>query len=58
MEYIAAISVFALVFFSYMLGKGSANGNVLTLKRENERLNTELTRLTDRDERGRFRGGK
>jgi uncharacterized integral membrane protein len=28
------------------------------IKRENERLNAELHRLTDRDERGRFKGGK
>lgn len=29
-----------------------------TLKRENERLNKELHRLTDRDSKGRFKGGK
>jgi hypothetical protein len=57
-EIIAAISVSALAYFSYMLGKGSADGNVLTLKRENEILNEKLTRLTGRDERGRFKGGK
>ena len=28
------------------------------IKRENERLNAELTRLTDRDSRGRFVGNK
>ena len=28
------------------------------IKSENERLNQELHRLTDRDERGRFKGGK
>ena len=28
------------------------------IKRENERLNKELTRLTDRDSKGRFKGGK
>ena len=28
------------------------------IKHENERLNHELHRLTDRDERGRFKGGK
>lgn len=58
MDLVLAIAVFVLVFFSYMLGKGSANGKVLTIKRENERLNAELHKLTDRDERGRFRGGK
>jgi hypothetical protein len=29
-----------------------------SLKRENERLNKQLHILTDRDSRGRFRGGK
>jgi len=58
MEYIAVVLLFVLVFTSYMAGKGSANGNILTLKRENERLNAELLKLTDRDERGRFTGNK
>lgn len=54
----ATIAVFALVYFSYMLGKGSADGKILTIKRENERLNAELRKLTDRDSKGRFKGGK
>ena len=58
MDYVTAIAVFVLAYVSYMIGKGSANGNVLTLKRENEQLNKELHILTDRDERGRFKGGK
>jgi hypothetical protein len=59
MEYILAVmSVSAMAYFSYMLGKGSADGEVFSLKRENELLNAELHKLTDRDERGRFRGGK
>ena len=28
------------------------------IKRENERLNAELHKLTDRDSRGRFKGGR
>jgi hypothetical protein len=28
------------------------------IKEENERLNAELHKLTDRDKRGRFKGGK
>jgi len=32
-------------------------GNI-RIKEENERLNRELHKLTDRDERGRFKGGK
>ena len=30
----------------------------ITIKRENERLNAELHKLTDRDSKGRFKGGK
>ena len=59
MEYVLlGLSVSALAVFSYILGKGSANGYTMTLKRENERLNAELLKLTDRDERGRFTGNK
>ena len=52
------VAMFVLAYFSYMLGKGSADGEILTIKRENEALNAELKKLTDRDERGRFKGGK
>jgi hypothetical protein len=55
---ITAVAIFVLIYCSYQLGKGSANGEILTIKRENERLNKELTRLTDRDSKGRFKGGK
>ena len=58
MDYVTAIAVFVLAYVSYMIGKGSANGNVLTLKRENERINAKLKELTDRDSRGRFVGNK
>lgn len=59
MEVLVLVVVFiALPAFGYLLGKGSADGEVFSLKRENERLNAELHKLTDRDERGRFRGGK
>lgn len=58
MEYIEIVSVFVLAYFSYKMGKGSADGNILTLKRENERLNTELETLTNRDSKGRFVGSK
>jgi hypothetical protein len=58
MDWYTAIIIIPTVIASYMLGKGSANGNVLTLKRENEQLNAELHKLTDRDERGRFKGRK
>ena len=55
---VTAVAIFVLIYCSYQLGKGSANGEILTIKRENERLNKELTRLTDRDSKGRFNGGK
>jgi hypothetical protein len=59
MEFVTVvISAATLAYFSYMLGKGSADGNVFTLKRENERLNAELQILTKRDPKGRFTGGK
>jgi hypothetical protein len=54
----ATVAVFVLVYFSYMLGKGSADGKVLTLKRENELLNQKLYRHNTRDSKGRFTGGK
>jgi len=56
MDYVfLGMSVFVMTFASYLLGRLSAIGH---FKRENERLNAELHKLTDRDERGRFRGGK
>jgi hypothetical protein len=59
MEVLVLVAVFiTLPLFGYILGKGSANGEILTIKRENERLNKELHRLTDRDERGRFKRSK
>ena len=59
MEYIlAGMSVSALAYFSYWLGKGSADITIGRFKRENERLNAELEVLTKRDSKGRFTGGK
>jgi hypothetical protein len=58
MDYVLAASAFALVFFRYLLGRLSADVTIGHFKRENERLNSELHKLTDRDERGRFKGSK
>jgi hypothetical protein len=58
MDYVTVIGLALLVFISYVVGKLSASGDMTTIKRENERLNKELRILTDRDSRGRFRGGK
>jgi hypothetical protein len=55
---ITAVAIFVLVYASYQLGKGSADGKVLTLKRENELLNQKLQKHNVRDERGRFKGNK
>ena len=55
---ITAAAIFVLVYASYQLGKSSGNGAMLDIKRENERLNTELHKLTDRDSKGRFKGSK
>lgn len=62
MDYAVAILVVValvvLIYSSYMLGKGSADGYTSTLKRENELLNAKLHQLTDRDSKGRFVGNK
>ena len=59
MEVLVLVAVFiTLPLFGYILGKSSAIGDMLSLKRENERLNKELHILTDRDSKGRFKGGK
>jgi hypothetical protein len=58
MDYVTAAAIFVLAYFCYWLGRGSANGDNLAIKHENELLNAELEALTDRDERGRFKGSK
>jgi multisubunit Na+/H+ antiporter MnhG subunit len=59
MEVLVLVAVFiTLPVFGYMLGRSSASGEMLTIKRENEQLNKELHRLTDRDSRGRFKRSK
>ena len=59
MEYVfLGMSVFVGSFSLYILGRMSRYWDIKNLKEENERLNAELHKLTDRDERGRFRGGK
>jgi hypothetical protein len=58
MDLVTVIAMFVLVFISYMVGHVSAGGDLKHIKRENERLNAELHKLTDRDSKGRFRGGK
>jgi hypothetical protein len=52
------VIVFVMTFSFYLLGWVSRYWDIESLKQENERLNAELHKLTDRDERGRFKGGK
>lgn len=47
-----------LIVAGVFLGNAFNIKMVGQIKEENERLNNELRRLTDRDERGRFKGGK
>jgi Tfp pilus assembly protein PilO len=44
-----------LVALGFALGLAWKSDTVGQLKHENERLNSELKRLTDRDSRGRFK---
>ena len=41
-----------------LLGVFGASTRTGKIKEENEKLNAELKKLTDRDERGRFKGSK
>jgi len=56
--------MFELISFVAGALSGLFVGIVLTvtrtgqIKEDNERLNAELHKLTDHDERGRFKGGK
>lgn len=56
MEYLILVSMIWLFLVAF--GLGLYMSPYKTLKRENELLNAELHKLTDRDERGRFRGSK
>ena len=43
--------------FGFLVAAVVNSGKIMGLIEENERLNRELSRLTDRDTRGRFKGG-
>jgi len=55
---VLAVMGIALIVLSIHLGMAWKSDTIGQLKHENERLNSELKRLTDRDSRGRFKGGK
>lgn len=46
------------IAIGFLIGLVVATTRTGQIKEENERLNDALRKLTDRDERGRFRGGK
>jgi hypothetical protein len=58
MDWVTIVCVAIALLFSFVLGRISGSAIVGQIKSENERLNNELKRLTDRDSRGRFKGGK
>ena len=56
--FVLVVVFITLPTFGYLLGKGSADGEIYTIKRENELLNQKLRRHNVRDSKGRFTGGK
>jgi hypothetical protein len=58
MDWVTIVCGAIALLFSFILGRLSGSAIVGQIKYENERLNKELKRLTDRDERGRFKGDK
>ena len=58
MDWIIIAYVVLCFAIGYLTAAALSLGYRNSLKRENERLNAELHKLTDRDERGRFKGGK
>lgn len=46
------------IAIGFLIGIITATSRTGKIKEENTRLNAELHKLTDRDERGRFKGGK
>jgi hypothetical protein len=58
MDWLLAFIFIGLFVLGYLVAKIRNFVATESIKRENERLNAELTRLTDRDSRGRFKGGK
>lgn len=60
MEYLILVSMIWLFMVAFGLGLYMSLyiGPYKSLKRENELLNAELHKLTDRDSKGRFTGSK
>ena len=58
MDWLLIFIFIGLFVLGYLVALIRNSVSIEGIKRENERLNKELHRLTDRDERGRFKGGK
>ena len=58
MDWLLIFIFIGLFVLGYMVALIRNFASIEGIKRENERLNAELTRLTDRDSRGRFVGNK
>ena len=58
MDWLLIFIFIGLFVLGYMVALIRNFASTEGIKRENERLNAELTRLTDRDSRGRFVGNK
>ena len=58
MDWLLIFIFVGLFVLGYLVALIRNSVSIEGIKRENERLNKELHKLTDRDERGRFKGGK
>jgi hypothetical protein len=58
MDWLAIFIFVGMFVLGYLVSRLNTYTATQNIKRENERLNKELHVLTDRDERGRFKGGK
>jgi len=55
MDWLLVFILFGLFVLGYLVALLSTSTTTQGLKRENEVLNEKLRKLTDRDERGRFK---
>jgi hypothetical protein len=58
MDWLLIFIFVALFVLGYLVANIRNFVTTESIKSENERLNNQLRVLTDRDERGRFKGGK
>ena len=58
MDWLLIFIFIGLFVLGYLVALICTFASTVGIKRENERLNKELHKLTDRDSRGRFKGSK